>query len=79
MRQVIRTKWLGPTNFMGSRVKASCEAGSITLPWDSSLDVDDNHIKAIEALQEKLGWKKNNIRLAFGWDKHSLVAVQVVI
>jgi hypothetical protein len=37
MRQAIQTKWLGPTNFRGSRVKAFCEAGSLTMGWEHGL------------------------------------------
>lgn len=56
MFQAIETKWLGPTNVRGSRVKAKAEAGSITLPWDHSLNSDENHRKAAEALAAKFGW-----------------------
>lgn len=76
MRQIIKTKYLGPTNFRGSRIRASCEAGSVTLGWKAELSVDVNHKLAIETLQRKLGWDKHT-QLVFGWDKHSLVAVQI--
>lgn len=76
MRQVIKTKYLGPTNFRGSRVKASCEAGSITLSWSHELSTELNHVRAIVELHRKLGWDKYN-KLVFGWDKHSLIGVQV--
>ena len=56
MRQAITTKWFGPSNVKGSRVKASAEAGSITLHWDHALNVDQNHAKAAMALANKLGW-----------------------
>jgi hypothetical protein len=54
--QAIQTKYMGPTNFRGSRVKAECRAGSITLSWDDALNSDENHIKAAKALIKKLGW-----------------------
>lgn len=54
--QAIVTKYFGPTNVRGSRVKAKAEAGSITLHWDDALDVEDNHHRAAKALAEKLGW-----------------------
>ena len=54
--QAIVTKYLGPTNFRGSRVKAACEAGTITMSWHSNLDTDDNHEKAARTLLHKLGW-----------------------
>lgn len=56
MRQAITTKFLGPTNVRGSRVKATAAAGSITVHWDHALNVDQNHAKAAEALVRKLGW-----------------------
>ena len=32
-RQSITTKYLPPTNSRGSRIKATCEAGSVTIPY----------------------------------------------
>ncbi len=55
-RQAIVTKYLGPTNFRGSRVKATCEAGSITVPWNHGLNTGCNHAEACDALLAKLGW-----------------------
>ncbi len=57
MRQAIVTKYLGPTNHRGARVKATAYASSVTLPWDDALDVDHNHHAAAHALARKLGWK----------------------
>lgn len=57
MRQAIETKYLGPTNYRGSRVKASAQAGSVTIGWDDALDTDSNHEKAALALCRKLGWR----------------------
>jgi hypothetical protein len=54
--QAITTKYLGATNFRGSRIKATCQAGSITVAWDDALDVDANHVKAAKALADKLDW-----------------------
>lgn len=56
MRQAIVTKWFGPTNSRGSRVKAKAAAGSITVSWDYGLNVADNHAAAARALADKLGW-----------------------
>lgn len=55
-RQAITTKYLGPTNYNGSRIKAKCYGGSITIPLDYSLDTDQAHAKAAKALAEKMGW-----------------------
>ena len=54
--QAIQTKFLPYTNFRPSRVKAWCDAGSIVLSWDHTLNVDENHAKAANALADKLGW-----------------------
>jgi hypothetical protein len=54
--QAIQTRYIGPSNVRGSRVKAFAQAGSITLEWDSALNSDENHRAAAEALCEKLGW-----------------------
>jgi len=56
MRQAICTKYHGPTNYRGSRVTASAQAGRLTISWDDALDVDANHAKAAEAFRAKLGW-----------------------
>ena len=52
MFQAIVTKYLGRTN----RVKATAQAGSITLSWDHSLSSDINHRQAAEALAAKFDW-----------------------
>jgi hypothetical protein len=54
--QAIVTKYLGATNFRGSRVKAMASAGSITLSWDHSLNSENNHTAAARALAVKYGW-----------------------
>ncbi len=54
--QAITTKYLGPTNHRGSRVKATCDAGSLTVSWDYALNVESNHAAAVIALAKELGW-----------------------
>jgi hypothetical protein len=54
--QAIETKFLGPTNARGARVKASAEVGSVTVPWDHWLSTERNHDEAARALILKLGW-----------------------
>jgi hypothetical protein len=58
MRQAITTKYLGPTNFRGSRVKATAEAGSVTISWDDAKSVEANHDAAAAALAAKFGWNE---------------------
>lgn len=57
--QTIQTKFLGPTNTRGSRIKATCWLTSVTVSWDHSANVEENHAAAIEALVCKL----NNERI----------------
>lgn len=56
--QAITTKYLGPTNARGSRIKASSESGhSVTASYDHALNPVENHARAAIMLCEKLGWK----------------------
>jgi hypothetical protein len=54
--QAIETKYLGPTNTKGGRIKATAWAGSVTLPYDHALSAEKNHQKAAFALLLKLRW-----------------------
>lgn len=56
--QYIKTKYLGPTNHRGSRVKAVTSYGetSVTMSWDHALDSFENHKAAALALISKLNW-----------------------
>lgn len=62
IRQAITTKYIGPTNFKGSRVKAIWRNPSggltVTLNWDYALNSEENHRAAAEALMAKYGWDK---------------------
>lgn len=55
--QAIATKYLGPTNSRGSRVKATAGAGSVTIEWAHNLNADQNHDAACLALANKMGWQ----------------------
>lgn len=57
MRQAIVTKFHGPTNSKGSRIKASCEAGSIWFDYSHRHTPKENHMFAVLALLKKLGWQ----------------------
>ena len=48
--QAIETKYMGPTNTRGSRIKATAAAGSIMVPFDYQLNPDGNHKAAADAL-----------------------------
>ena len=60
--QTIITKYLGPTNKRGSRIKARQSASyagtpkSVTIDWDYSLNVEHNHKAAAIAFAAKMGW-----------------------
>lgn len=57
MTQAIITRYLGPTNTRGSRIKATCYAGSTTVPFSYDCETETAHARAAQALCEKLGWK----------------------
>jgi hypothetical protein len=53
----ILTKYLGPTNFRGARVKAYTETKlSVTVHWDHALNPEENHRVAAMALVAKMCW-----------------------
>jgi hypothetical protein len=62
--KAIKTKYLGPTDTKGSRVKATCDAGSVVIGYDSALSTEDNHRNAKNLLCDKFGW--GNVAV-FGW------------
>lgn len=59
-RQAIVTKYIGPSNHRGSRVKAFADAGEFTMPWDHELGVEANHQKAMVFLCGRLNWDCRN-------------------
>ena len=57
--RAITTKFLGPTNFRGSRIKASAKSGrdiSTTIPYPHELSQPAAHAAAALALCDKMGW-----------------------
>lgn len=56
--QTIRTKWLGPTNYRGSRIKAISASGhsTVVVSWDYALNIQANHNAAAKALADKMAW-----------------------
>ncbi len=58
-RQAIATKFLPCTNHRPSRVKATAEAGSVTLSWDHGLNANENHELACRTLANNWGWGGN--------------------
>ena len=51
--QAIITKFIPATNFKGSRIKASCERGSITVSYPHELNQEQAHAFAADALVQK--------------------------
>lgn len=51
--QAIITKYLGPTNSRGSRIKATCERGSVTISYMHDVGREHAHAMAAWALVEK--------------------------
>lgn len=51
--QAITTKYFGPTNFRGGRIKASAQRGSVTVAYNHALNIEGNHRAAIDALVVK--------------------------
>lgn len=60
----IFTRYLGPTNTRGSRIKATARGLSVTIPLDHALDLTERHEKAARALLGKLGWYDRDTALA---------------
>jgi hypothetical protein len=73
--QAIQTKYFGPTNTKGSRIKATCATGSLTIPYPHGLEGQPAHRKAAEALVAKLGWTDGGLLLGGQLPDHSHVFV----
>ena len=73
--KAITTKYLGPTNSRGSRIKASDGDGhSVTISYDYSLSGHDKvYAKAAYALCTKMNW--NTSGLIGGGTKEGMVFV----
>lgn len=57
MRKAIQTKYLGPTNTKGSRIKAFAEGVKIgSFNRDSGLSTEANHCEAARLLASRFGW-----------------------
>lgn len=57
--QAIVTKYINPTNTKGARIKATCDAGSITIPFEYAGTEEQTHAAAAMALVRKLGWENH--------------------
>lgn len=52
----IETKYLGPTNTKGSRIKATGNGHSVTISYPYELSGEAVHRKAAQALADKMNW-----------------------
>jgi hypothetical protein len=73
--QAIVTKYIGPSNVKGSRIKATSASGvSAFSDYKSEYDTERNHREAIRKLCHKLGWHGH---MVLGSTKVGYVAVFV--
>lgn len=77
MLNAIQTRFLGPTNFRGSRVKAYCQGDSVTVEWRHELNSAENHKRALETLIKKMDW--HDWLWAAGWSADGKGAVAVAL
>lgn len=54
--QAIVTKYHGPTNTRGARISAKAQAGRLSVPYDSALSTDGNHVRAASIFAARFGW-----------------------
>ena len=74
--QAINTKYLGPSNVRGSRVKATAAAGTKTIEWDDALTAARNHERAAHELARKFKWNPRAL-VGGGLKDGSYVWVQI--
>jgi hypothetical protein len=51
--QAIQTKYISATNTRGSRIRAKCARGSITVSWSYDLTEEANHVEAVRVLTDR--------------------------
>ena len=84
----IETKYLGPTNFRGSRIKASARdtffsghvdenPKTLTIGYDYALNADGNHERAAMALLPSVCSSSDNVKLYKGATARGYVFVIV--
>jgi hypothetical protein len=55
-RAAITTKFLGPTNYRGARIKVRTMEWSITVAWDYSMSTTENYAAAAAEMLRQRGW-----------------------
>lgn len=66
--QAITTKFLGPTNTKGSRIKASCWLKTVIVSWNYALNLEDNHKAAVQHLIGSLNLDRANKDNSGSWE-----------
>lgn len=62
---MIRTKYLGPTDTRGARIKAWSGETSVTIPYPYELNTEDAHVEAASKLADILhGFDEERIEYA---------------
>ena len=70
---LIKTRFLGPTNYRNSRVVAThkwCDGDTkrVVISWDHNLDAQDNHLAAAQALVTVIFHNGPGKITGMGWD-----------
>ena len=80
----IKTKYLGPTNYRGARIKATCmdtfsdgRPISVTVPYDYGADGETRHREAAELLLPKVVTDYTNVHLVMGSCERGYVFVPI--
>ena len=80
-RQSIQTRYLGPTNYRGTRVVAEQSAdwggkrNRIYVSWDYALGDQENHVRAGMKLARRLGWTEHNVEIYLAGTKEGYALV----
>ncbi len=61
MFQAMTTKYFGPTNHRGARIRVKAAAKTTFFPWDYALNPWDNHAEAMRQFAEKRHWSPDFI------------------
>lgn len=65
---VIKTKYIGPTNSRGSRIKASMGKFSVTIPYPHEFSYEVCHFQAVKALVTKHDLQVDIDNMGYGGD-----------
>lgn len=66
VRQAIVTRYLCPTNTRGSRIRATCDRGSVTISCPDELSGAACHAEAVRVLLAKFAEEDGGSRCSFG-------------